>query len=239
MELKIATFNIQHGRDHPHGLKTGEEKIDLALMAETIRKMDVDLCGLNEVRNQDFCNQAEEIAKILGWHYVFCPAIEIRNGTYGNALVSRFPIKAVRAVPITTSFLERNPLKWYEDRVILVATVDVEGKEITVMSSHFGLHEIEMEKATQTVLREAEGIASPLLFMGDLNMTPDDEKIRRLQGFFTDSATVGTGNLWTFPSHEPDRKIDYIFAKNARVLSCEVPNLVAADHLPVKAILEI
>lgn len=242
MRIKAGTFNIQHGKDYPYFLDTGRERIDLGLMAETVRKMDVDFCGLNEVRNQTgagLCNQAEAIAAKLGWHWAFVPAIAIKHGFYGNGIVSRFPIREVRAVPIQTTAKERDGAPHYEDRVLLIATLEAEGREITVFSCHFGLNDIEQEKAVQTVLREAEGITSPLLFMGDLNLQPKEEKIARLAEKLTDTAAMGAGDLLTFPSADPDRKIDYIFVKNATPLTSEVVPIVAADHYPLRAEIEI
>ena len=242
MKIKAGTFNIQHGKDYRHFLETGKERIDLQLMADTIRAMDVDFCGLNEVRNQDgegLCNQAKIIGNLLGWESVFTAAIPIRNGFYGNALVSRFPIRTVKAIPIETLPEERTAEPHYENRVLLIAELEAEGTVITVTSCHFGLREIEKNRAVETVLRETEKITSPLLFMGDLNLTPEKPQIRRLAEHLQDTAAAGSGEMLTFPSENPNRKIDYIFAKNCKILSAEVIPLVAADHLPVRAELDI
>ncbi|MBO5222222.1 MAG: endonuclease/exonuclease/phosphatase family protein [Clostridia bacterium] len=242
MNLSIATFNIQHGKDYAHYKATGEEKIDLKLMADTIRAMNVSVCGLNEVRNQEeggLVNQAKVIGEHLGWNYAFVSAIPIKNGYYGNALVSRYPITAVKSVPIVTTPEERGEGKHFENRVLLVATVQAEEKQITVMSCHFGLNPSEMDKAVQIVLDEGETVTTPMVFMGDLNLMPDNFRIQKLREAFTDSATVGEGDMLTFPSIDANRKIDYIFAKNCKLLSSEVPQLVAADHLPIKAVIEL
>lgn len=240
MKLNVATFNIQHGKDFPHYLETKKEKINLQLMADTIRAMKVDLCGLNEVYGQSeaYGDQIDRLKEELGWHGVFAKAIEIPRGTYGNGLVSRYPIKSVKTVPIQTSFKERPLGKWFEDRVLLIAVLDVEGTEVTVMVCHFGLNALEADRATETVLREGEKISTPMIFMGDLNLTPDDERIRRIAAAFTDTAE-DSEHQQTFPSDKPNIKIDYIFAKNCKVLSSQVPAAVASDHRPFRAELEI
>ena len=53
MSFKIGTYNIQHGVDRLHFLKTKETKINLTAIVEAIRKMDLDICGLNEVWNHN------------------------------------------------------------------------------------------------------------------------------------------------------------------------------------------
>ena len=53
MSFKIGTYNIQHGVDRLHFLKTKETKINLTAIVEAIRKMDLDICGLNEVWNHE------------------------------------------------------------------------------------------------------------------------------------------------------------------------------------------
>ena len=53
MKLKIGTYNIQHGKHHGHFLKGGREVIDLPGDAAVLRGAGLDICGLNEVRNQE------------------------------------------------------------------------------------------------------------------------------------------------------------------------------------------
>ncbi len=113
MKIKAGTFNIRHEKDYGRYLSTGEEKIDLEQMADTVRKMDVNFCGLNGIRHQTgegVCNQAEVIAGKSGWHFTFAPPIEIRHGAYGNALVSPFPIKKARTMTDTAALNEDSML---------------------------------------------------------------------------------------------------------------------------------
>ena len=242
MRLSIGTYNIQHGRVYPHWLETKKEILDFKGMADVIRRMDVSICGLNEVRNEKeggSVDQAEEIARYLGWNHGFAAAIPIKKGYYGNGLVCKYPILTLDRVPIITLPEERTEGEWYEDRVLLIAKLDIDRTAVTVMSCHFGLNPLEAQRATETVLRESEKINTPLIFMGDLNLTPDSPLIAKLRMVFTDRQNAGEGNMFTFPSVNPNRKIDYIFAKNCRILSSDVPPLVCADHLPVRAEIEL
>jgi endonuclease/exonuclease/phosphatase family metal-dependent hydrolase len=85
-----------------------------------------------------------------------------------------------------------------------------------------------------SVVREAvKKCDTPLVFMGDLNIEPTEEFYADLSAMLCDTADLGEGEMHTFPSHEPDRKIDYIFV-NGQVgaISTAIPNVVASDHRP-------
>ena len=144
----------------------------------------------------------------------------------------------MKTVPIRTAPEERLDGKWFEDRVLLIAVLDVKGTDVTVMVCHFGLNPLEGARATETVLREAEKITSPLLFMGDLNLTPQDENIKKIASVLTDTARDNEAQL-TFPAHQPKIKIDYIFVKNCTATTSQVPPIIAADHRPYRAEIEL
>ena len=244
MRLRIGTYNILHGADFPRKLKTGEDVVDLALCAESISRMSLDICGLNEVRNQEkvegLCHQARALAERLGYHYAFARAIDHAGGEYGNALLSRFPILSVALHPLIVPQDERMMGARYENRVILEARLDVSGKELGVLVTHFGLHEDEIMLAAKTVTSLAEGYPLPLVVMGDFNATPDHAAIALLKSYFADTAAASDAPLYTFPSHEPREKIDYIMTCGEfSLLSIDTPPIFTSDHLPLVAEFEL
>ena len=237
MTLLIGSYNILHGRDYPYYLQTKEERIDLAQTASAIRDLKLDICGLNEVRNQEnvagLCHQAKEIARELGYYYAFGKAINHRGGEYGNALVSRYPILSTKVIPIVVPAEERIEGQAYEDRALLCAEILVDGQKITVLVSHFGLNADEMEKAVAVVRDVAAGCDTPLMLMGDLNFKPDSPFYDALCGIFRDTAAIGEDPFHTFPSQKPDRKIDYVFISDAwETVDAYVPNVQYSDHRP-------
>ena len=243
MKLSIASYNIYHGENKWIQIETGEKIIDLKETANTIRSLDVDLCGLNEVRNQwgeeGFCNQAEVIARELGWHYYFAKAINIPGGEYGNALVSRYPIRAVRLVPIETTPEERDPALRYENRILLIADVEVEDKLLTVMVTHFGLRPQEKVKAVAVTTAAFGESASPTVFMGDLNIKPDSNEYAALSAVMLDTLPDPTGEHPTFAHQKPMAKIDYIFTNSlCKTLDAKVPAVGISDHRPIVATIE-
>lgn len=237
MQLKIGTYNIQHGVLHQKRLDTGEVTVDLAPMVAVLKQHAPDVCTINEIYGDgNFGDQPKALGEALGYHYHFAPAIDHRYGKYGIALLSRYPITKVTTIPLHVKEEDRLAGIKYEDRVLMIAELLVEDQPFTVMLSHFGLAEDEQALAIDTVIREGGRINTPLALLGDFNLTPDTPAYARLAAVFLDSATLTSDPMLTFPSHKPNRKIDYVFvgggAKPTRV---EAPAVVASDHLPIFA----
>ncbi len=243
MNIRVGSYNIFHGENKPLFLAEGTRVIDLAATAQTIAALGVDLCGLNEVRNQSMtpglCNQAEEIAKHLGWHYAFAKAINITGGEYGNALVSRYPIRRFSAVPVVTSPEERaveTDQTHFEDRVLLIADIQVEDRILTVMICHFGLRKPEVKKAIQVISSQLKEIHTPVVLMGDFNITPDTAFYDSLAALLTDTMSRDPRENLTFSHQDPKIKIDYIFAGNGvQAKDAQVHPIGISDHRPVTA----
>ena len=71
-------------------------------------------------------------------------------------------------------------------------------------------------------------------------MTPEDEKIKQIEGYLTDVSVKLQGNKLSFPSVNPERKIDYIFSNEfIEIVRAEIPEIVASDHFPHTATIRI
>lgn len=238
--MRIGTFNIQHGVDHATRLASGDSIVNLDLMADYIQQLQLDICGLNEVydcpMDGEFPKQAAYMGDKLGYYHAFAKAIDVRPGyPYGVALVSKYPILSTRCVPITLAEEDREyEGGYYENRVLLIAELDVHGKPLTVMVSHFGLNPDEALLAAETVLQQIPLIQTPIVLMGDFNVTPDRPEIQAISTLLNDTASLIEGPEYTWPSHEPDRKIDYVFiSKDLQATGCRIPDRVVSDHRPV------
>lgn len=242
--LRVGTYNILHGADYPKRCATGVDEVDLSLCADSIASMSLDICGLNEVRNQEnvegLCHQSREIAERLSYEQVFAPAIDFRGGKYGNALLSRFSLKSLACHPIAVEKEARVGKRHYEDRVVLDALLSIEGETLRVLVTHFGLNRDEIELAVKTVSALVENSPYPTVLMGDFNVTPDDAVLSPIRALMTDTASVSDEPLYTFLSDKPDRKIDYIFvSRGIEVLSVSAPDIKTSDHRPLIATLSI
>ena len=224
--MKIVSFNTQHCLNYL------EKKIDFDAMAKVILDLDADVVGLNEMRgagvSPEYTAQTEELAARTGMYYYFAPAIEVKNGgPYGNAILSRIPFLSVERVPIPDPEVRRVE-GYYESRVVLKAVLE---GGITVLISHFGLQEDEAENAVATVL---ELVADEkCVLMGDFNLPPESSLLLPIRAKMQDTADAFAEEKRSWPSDKPEVKIDYIFAsRDARVLSADIPAIVASDHRP-------
>jgi len=66
-------------------------------------------------------------------------------------------------------------------------------------------------------------------------MRPEEAPLQRLASRFADAAKIRNDEEWTFPSHCPDRRIDYFWYRDATPISVQTYKDVASDHLPLVA----
>ncbi len=229
MIINFMTFNIQHCQDYV------KKTIDVKLMADTIKKGDGQIVGLNEVFGESASSlcQAQQIAARLQYQGFFVQSIDFRGQPFGNALVSKFAPTSVEKIPIPDPVPDTD--EYYETRSIIKA--QFKNPTFTLLVSHFGLAKSEQINAVQTIVNEIQSLKTPIVLMGDFNLVPDDPLLKPIKARLKD--TLGK-NLLSFPSIDPVRKIDYILVSpDINVLEADIPNLVASDHRPHTAVLEI
>lgn len=235
MNVTVMSFNTQHCMNYV------TKKIDFDIMAEAIRTCGADVIGLNEMRDAgtapEYTAQVKELADRLGYYFYFAKAIELEGqNPYGNALLSRFPLLSVETIPIPDPAVKVFS-GYYETRCVLKAKLDVAGG-LTVLAAHFGLNPDEQLHAVQTVVQNLT--EKQCVVMGDFNMQPEDPLLMPLRDRLFDTAECFTEEKLSFPSDVPDRKIDYIFtSRDLKVQSADIPAIVASDHRPHTAVLEL
>lgn len=231
--MKVMTFNIQHGKN----FLTGE--IDLKKVADAIKEAGAEIVCLNEVYGKgahpSFTAQAKQIAEYLDYEFYFAPAINITGaGPYGNGFVSKYPIVSAETVPVPT--VPRNHPGYFEDRCAFKAVVDVDGRYLTVIGSHFGLQVEEQVECVKTVCDLIDHSDYPVVLMGDFNVTPENPVLEPIRQRLRDTAELPEGALATFPSDKPDIKIDFIFiSENLPLETVTIPTKIVSDHLPIVA----
>ncbi|MBR6740671.1 MAG: endonuclease/exonuclease/phosphatase family protein [Clostridia bacterium] len=230
--MKIMSFNTQHCKNF---LK---QEIDFEIMAKTIVDLGADVVGLNEIYGggtaPEFAGQTERLSELTGLkYYFFAPAISNRNGNYGNALISRIPIVSAENIPIPDP---EDPVgAHHETRCVIKAGLE---NGLCVMVSHFGLNPDEQKNAASRVVKSLEG--ERCVFMGDLNVTPDDPVLTPIRERMFDTAELFDGERLSFPSDKPRIKIDYIFTSpDIKAVRADIPAVVASDHRPYVAEIEL
>ena len=227
--IGIMTFNVRHFETQSSG------GIDIGAYADYILGSGADVVGLNEV----YEDQLSALAKALRRRsprtrrYVFFARGCVVNGrAYGNGIVSSLPLLDKTAVPIPDPEVPAYG-GYYESRVLLTCAVGVNGKTLNICCTHFGLNPDEAENAVRTALATIK--SERQILMGDLNMSPDDPLLDPIREKMTDTAPLLGENCLTFPSDEPDRKIDYIFlSPDLTALGADIPALALSDHRPYR-----
>ena len=93
LTLRVMTFNIHHGE----GI---DGRLDLERIARVITDARADLVGLQEVdRGVERTQRRDiptELARLTGLAVRFESNLPHQGGEYGNAVLSRFPVKTSR-----------------------------------------------------------------------------------------------------------------------------------------------
>lgn len=227
--LRVMSYNIHHGE----GL---DGRLDLERIAKVIIDARADLVGLQEVdRGVERTQRRDlpaELARLTGLEVRFESNLPHQGGEYGNAVLSRFPIKASR----NTRYRAPRP---GEQRGFLQVTVEAHGREILFINTHLDFRAGDEERlASVDELRAAVAAAGPkpVIMVGDFNAAPASAPIARVAEFMRDAwPAAGQGPGFTIPVRKPAKRIDYIWFTpgaltpvNASVIYSE-----ASDHLPV------
>ena len=225
--MKIMTYNVQHCKNYL------EQKIDYDLIAKIIRESDAEIVGLNEMfsdgEGSQFPNQTKILSELAGYdNYYFAEAIKLRGASpYGNAMLSKLPIKSVETIIIPDPD-PRMYKGYYETRCILKAKFE---NGLTVLIVHIGLMQDEKENAIKALVESIED--EKCILMGDFNIKPDDPLLAPIRERMKDAAELFTEPKLSFPSDVPTIKIDYIFtSKDIEIVAADIPAIVGADHRP-------
>lgn len=240
MEVKIGTFNIQSCKDYI--LKEFNPLVHI----NAIKKFNPDILSLNEVRGEGedkyFFNQTRTLARGAGYkYYFFGQAIILEGkGPYGNAIISKYPILDLEVIKIPDPLVYDEDT-YYESRCIIKAKIKINDSIIYVILTHMGLAKSEEKNATDTVIKIIEPLINnnkKIILLGDFNMEPDNLNLDRIREYLDDTTDLMNKEP-TFPSVNPIKKIDYIFYKNVIVKSAKVEKIVASDHYPVSAVIDL
>ncbi|SIT84602.1 endonuclease/exonuclease/phosphatase family protein [Edaphobacillus lindanitolerans] len=247
--VRVMSFNMAHGM----GM---DGHVDLTRTAEVIRASGADIIGLQEVdshfsERSGFEDQAARLADMLGMHFGFganlveAPAYPgMPHGKYGNAVLSRYPIKYAVNHPLSDAGLQvEDP----EPRGILEAFIDLGNTYLNFFTTHMSLSDSALRAGIGRLMKLTDRSLFPTVVTGDFNADPDHSGIVAMGERFNEVfRKAGAGCPPTFPSRSyeeksgirtgPYSKIDYIFTDLAQtVTGADVIDTSVSDHLPIVA----
>jgi endonuclease/exonuclease/phosphatase family metal-dependent hydrolase len=227
--LRVMTYNV-------HSCKGRDGKIRPERIAAVVARYQPDVVALQEVR-VGAVDQPGAIAAALGMRSAFFPLVRLEKEEYGIAVLSRHPMRTVRAAALPT-----HPAS--EKRGALWVELDVRGTKVQLINTHLGLTGADRSRQSEALLGpDWVGAAKtpPLVVCGDLNSGARGRPYKGLSAVMSDAArTAGRAPPRTFPSRLPLLRLDHVFVSTgARVASLEAPSTdltrAASDHLPVIA----
>jgi len=228
--LRVVTYNIHRCRGLDR--RTRPERVAAVLSA-----IDADVVALQEVvgAGPRGDSHIEDIGAALGMGWVMAPARQLRGHHFGNAILSRFPIKHHIS----------HDLSWKtcEERRLQRADIEISGHTLHVYNVHLGTAILERRHQAQklaTIVSDKH-IAGAKVVLGDFN-----EWMRGLTTQLLSSRLKSVDlkdylkRRNTYPGIFPILHLDHIYyAGRVEIVNIELPRtrlaLVASDHLPLVA----
>ena len=245
--MRIATFNILHGRS------PADDRVDEERFHRSIRLLDADLLGLQEVDLDQPRSQHADLTAVAAdamgaRHHLFVAALSGTPGAvwspatgherpdspaYGIALLSRYAVlgwQVVRLPGAPVRVPHRSPGRvwpaWVRDepRVAVRARVDGPDGPLDVVTTHLSfLRPWNGRQLRRLMAALPPARSHPTVLLGDLNMGPGPA--RRLTGM----KPLASGP--TFPAGVPRVQIDHILASGALgPAHGQVVSLPMSDH---------
>jgi endonuclease/exonuclease/phosphatase family metal-dependent hydrolase len=260
MQIRIGTYNIKSGRNHPHGLEA---------VARIVEQCSPDILGLQEVdegmtRTQGV-SQTDWLSRRLCMRGVYAPAMTYAGGQYGIALLTRWSVGAHERHPLYRPDYpdaESRPRHDGEPRVMLGVRLSpaksgsaAHSGPLSVIVTHLGLTPDQRLIQAREVADFARrwGGSEPTVVLGDFNCDPDAPELAPLRSTLVDACDacrVSGNERCTFPSglegapasKQVPSAIDYVWVSpgvkitSARVVMDESG---VSDHRPLIVDLEL
>ena len=228
--LRIATYNI-HDTVGTDGVRSAER------IASVIRELDADIVALQEVPlGGNFApNALPVLREITGMDGIAGPTLDTAERRYGNAILSRLPIRATRALDL--SFGRREARGALDVDVQTSPHADASADTaLRIVATHLGLSARERRAQIRALIAAFDTPRMPVLLMGDINeWFVWGHALRMLVTHFQAAPAPRT-----FPSRCPLFALDRIWMHPAhRLLGVDVHRStlarIASDHLPLVA----
>lgn len=217
--IRVMTWNI-------HGTFNLNPGFDLEAVVKIIEKWAPDIVALQEVDSRGRRDDPfRRLATVVGEYNVQAASIVTKDGSYGQALLSRWPFLRKPDV-VDVSYGEREP------RRAIVAPIQSSAGNVTVIATHLGLsigERVEQAKAIAKLVTDEKTI-----IMGDFNDWLWVKSVRRVLARHCPART----RLRTFPAWFPILRLDRVYVgPGGQVVSVATDrdSISVSDHLPVIA----
>jgi len=233
--VKVLSFNILHGA-------TTNGDFNLDVIAKVIKDANPDFVAIQEVDFKTNRAKKYDLVTELGWRTklapLFAKAMEYDGGEYGEGILSKYTFLQSRTVALPYS-------QGNEPRVALEVITTILSKDtIAFIGTHLDHTDLETDRVSQAKKINGVFITNkyPTILAGDLNDIPGSTTINILEEMWYPSYDK-ENPAYTFPSNNPEKKIDYImfYPENRwRIIDTEViADTIASDHCAYLVTLEL
>jgi len=234
-KYRIATYNV-------HKCVGLDRRCKPARIAEVLQEIKPDVVGLQEVlsieNGSKEQHQAEFLASELGMHLAMGDVRQLRGGLYGNAVLSRFPVRAFCRFDLS--------VPGREQRGCLRSDILLPGGEVLhLFNVHLGTDFMERRhqarKLVEHELIRSRDLEGPRIVLGDFNEWIPGLASQLLRAEFTSADIrlhLRPGR--TYPGVFPVLHLDHIYYDDDLIvehvaLRRSLKALIASDHLPLYA----
>lgn len=248
MQITTVQWNIGGGKvravDGAVDLLASYNSDGLAVIVELLQKNKPDIVTLQEIHADSSSNQAETIARAIGFHYVvsdFYADSHIETGQrLGQAILSRFPITnhhfELFLNPHFEAIWEDGSKALSHDKGVTSCAVDIDGVTFDVKTLHlipfsrFNIdpHSNEAESVLEDVMDKLRSDFPNLLIQGDFNL--DFSSLKEILPTFMQNMDEVVQNL---PTNPKGRKLDHVVFRGLYLNGSSTIDTVLTDHYPV------
>jgi len=231
--LRVVTYNV-------HRCKGVDARVRPGRIVEVLREIGADVVALQEVLSIEGGaserNQAGFLSDELGLEGHLGENRRWRGGSYGNLILSRFPMRHVQNYNLSVT--------GYESRGCLHADVRIGPTVLHVFNAHLGTAYLERRqqgrRLTETGILANRALEGPRILLGDFNEWAPG-LTTRLLGAHLKSVDIKKHlkRSRTYPGLLPFLHLDHIYYDGLEVIDVMLHRtrtaLLASDHLPLVA----
>lgn len=239
-EIKILTYNILHGEraDLPSSPNLPEvANLLVQIQPEVIALQEVDSMTVRSSKLYgEPIDYVYKLSQETGYRGYFGKAMEYDGGGYGEGLLVK------KGSNYHTVNLP-NPAGG-EPRVIAWVKAELKTMEEFYFGATHLCHEFEENRIAQldSILSHADSLDKPVIWVGDLNFTPDSPEYARIPDYWKEAGAVAGDQQNTYGTAQSGGRIDYIWfdSRKFELVEYKVLNeITISDHYPVWAVLRI
>jgi endonuclease/exonuclease/phosphatase family metal-dependent hydrolase len=199
--LRVLTYNIQQGY-------SAAGQLNYVGQLTLIQQAKPDVIGLEESDTNRISGGNSDLVRYfadnLGFYSYYGP--KTVAGTFGIALLSRYPIENPHVVYLYSSG---------EQTAAIIVQIAVGGKRFNVFVTHLGNDGPIVQQ--QNLLQAIDGSAS-VIAMGDFNFQPNGEQYRLTRTVLDDAWLLRWPQGVDDQGYDPHDRIDHIFVSSGTII---------------------